>query len=1263
MYRTVLGFDLGTTSIGWALIEVNEDGDPVRIIAMGSRIVPLSSDERDQFQKGQAITKNQERTATRTQRKGYDRKQLKKSDDFKYSLKTTLERYNIFPSKELFNLPMLDLWKLRNDAASRPIRPEELGRILFMLNQKRGYKSARSEPNASKKDTDYVQAVKGRYAQLKDRNQTIGQFFYEGLKNASTLNQYFRVKGEVYPREAYIEEFDTIVNVQKRHHTFLTDELIHSLRDEIIYYQRPLKSQKGLLSVCEFEGREKNVPVKDKGEKKVFIGPKVAAKSNPLYQLCRIWETVNNINLKIKNAPEAKYKWRDFIPSLDEKRKIAEHLWKNEQLSFNELLKILNLKKDDVYINKQISRGLKGNETYCEIYKVLGDSPYLKFDINEIENNYDAYVYDRKTGEILAECRSKIIDERVEKEPLYELWHVIYSIKDLEECKLALMNRFAFSEEKAAALSRIDFNNSGYGSRSVKSIRKILPFLCQGFNLYESENLAGYVSRFLTKEEQASIATDNKLSLLPKNSLRQPVVEKILNQMINLVNAIIEKYGKPSEIVVEMARELKQSKDEREDADKFNTSNKRVNDKVAAALKEFGVPATKRFIEKYKFISPTRNRDWNASQIVNQCIYCGNSFNLTEALTGDSFDVDHIVPKSLLFDDSQTNKVLVHRKCNADKTNQTAFDFIVKKGESELNSYLARVDDWFKRGIISYSKMNRLKVSFEQYQERKKVNKETESDKKLWEGFIDRNIKETQYVTRKAKEVLGKICNRVRVTEGNVTARLRKIWGWEDILLTLQLPKYKDVGQTEVKEWVSEHGRRKHAKEKIANWSKRDDHRHHAIDALAIACTKQGYIQRINTLNASEVRDEMNRAVEEARMEFNEKMTLLDMYLKTQVPFTNQEVAKAVEEILVSFKSGKKVASTSTFKAKGKNKEVGVLAPRGALHEQYVYGKIKTIQNKPIKYLFENPEAIVDSVIREKVKSRIREYSDDLRKAQSSVKKVPIFLDEGNSNAVDAADCYIEEIVIKYKLDSIKAKDVPFIVDKKVRELVQQRLEEFGGNEKEAFKTILWFNVEKNIPIKSVRCYTRLTAVQAVKKDPDGNDIGFVVPGNNHHLAIYKDADGKFFEHNCTFWHAVERKRYKLPVVIKDTNALWSSILEKELPQSFVDKLPGDNLIVECSLQQNEMFILGLSKEETENAIIQNNKSVISKHLYLVWSIAEGDYWFRHHLETKNSELKKTVGARESKRFYRLSLPAFIALNPTKVKINCLGDIEKATHD
>ena len=1277
--KNILGLDLGTNSIGWAFIEVDTNNNPIRIIAMGSRIIPLDTGDRDQFQKGQAISKNKDRTTRRTQRKGYDRKQLKKSD-----LKRVLKSLHILPSEELLKLPTLDLWRLRNNAVSENenITPEQLGRIIYMLNQKRGYKSARSEANADKKDTDYVAEVKGRYAQLKAKNQTLGQYFYGELSAAKQDDTYFRVKEKVFPREAYEQEFDTIINVQKNKHSFLTDDVIHELRNKIIYYQRKLKSQKGLINICEFEGFETTYPdKKTKLNKTIFTGPRVAPKTSPLFQLCKIWEVVNSISLKTKTPEGSKYKWGDRIPTIEEKTKIANYLFENENLSFAELLQFLKLRKDEVYANKQILKGIQGNVTYSAIHKIIGNSPYLRFNLSVISSNHPAVLFDKKTGEILDERESMKLDASLEREPFYQLWHTIYSIKELEECKNALIKRFNFSQEIADQLSRIDFNKQAFGNKSNKAMRKMLPYLMMGYNLSAAESFAGY-NRKLTKEEKAKNVSDEPLKLLVKNSLRQPVVEKILNQMINVVNAIIQKYARPSEIRVELARELKQSKDEREETDKQNGFNKKLNEEVSKRLMELGLPTTKRYIQKYKFIFPARDKNWKEAQVVNQCIYCGESFNLTEALGGDDFDVDHIVPKSLLFDDSQTNKVLVHRNCNSTKTNQTAYDYITKKGNEALYLYTQRVDDWFKRGIISYGKMQRLKVSFEEYQERKNVKKETEADKIIWENFIDRQLRETAYIARKAKEILEKVCHNVTSTEGNVTAKLRELWGWDEALMNLQLKRYKDVGLTQIKTWTSDHGSRTHEKEVIANWTKRDDHRHHAIDALVIACTQQGFIQRINTLSSSEAKDEMQREIDAAKKRYGndydenilnekneiikghkEKSNTLNSYLISQRPekFSTKYIEQEADKILISFKAGKKVATMSKFKATGKNEKKGVIVPRGALHEQFVYGKIKVAErNRPLKHLFEHSATIIDEGIKLHINTRLQEHDGDVKKAFLSLKKHPIYLDEKKDIILERADCFKEEFVIKYKIQDIKSKDVPFIIDKRVKQLVKERLDAHGGKEKEAFKHTLWFNEIKQIPILTVRCFTGLSAVEAIKKDQNGKEIGFAKTGNNHHIAIYKDSKGGYFQHLCTFWHAVERRKNKIPYIIKDTTSAWNILLGKEIPQAFLDKLPPDNLELRHSLQENEMFILGLPIEEFEEAIKLHDMKVISKHLYLVWSISYNKYWFRHHLETKNSELKKTTGARESNRFLEVSsVDGFSKLNPIKVRLNHLGEITK----
>jgi CRISPR-associated endonuclease Csn1 len=505
----------------------------------------------------------------------------------------------------------------------------------------------------------------------------------------------------------------------------------------------------------------------------------------------------------------------------------------------------------------------------------------------------------------------------------------------------------------------------------------------------------------------------------------------------------------------------------------------------------------------------------------------------------------------------------------------------------------------------------------------------------------------------------------VHTTEGNVTAKLRELWGWDDVLMNLQLSKYKELGQTEMKEWVSDHGKRKHQKEIVTNWTKRDDHRHHAIDALVIACTKQGFIQRINTLNADETKDEMNKAIKDSEIAFKEKLDTLSKYLVIQKPFSTKDVETEADKILVSFKAGKKVATKGVRKIKKDGKKViaqrDILIPRGALHEQSVNGKIKVIQkDKNIKYLFENADTIVNMKTKELVLNKLIEFDNDIKNAITSLKKNPIYLNEEKKIVLEKADCFVEETVLKYPIQSITIKDLPYIVDGKVKQLIKARLEEHNGKEKEAFKTTLWLNEKKQIPINSVRLFTKLSAIETVKRDKNGKEIGFVIPGNNHHIAIYKDEDGKFSQHACTFWHAIERKQNKLPIIINHTEEVWSSILNSNISESNLNKLPADKLELVHSMQQNEMFVLGLSKEETEVALTENNKPLLSKHLYLVWSVSENNFWFRHHLETKNSDLKKIEGAKESKRYYLFkSVGAFLNANPKKVIINHLGEIIK----
>lgn len=193
--KKILGLDLGSASIGWAVVSENEENgvNKTEILGLGSRIIPYEGTEGKDFAKGTGESRNALRTLARTTRKGYDRYQMRRR-----FLIDVLIKNKMMPNEELLSMPKMNLWELRNKAADSEISLNELGRILLWLNQKRGYKSARSDSNLDKKDTDYVSGVKSRHEMIRDQNLTIGQYFYNDLLKDVT----FRVKEQGIPQRS-----------------------------------------------------------------------------------------------------------------------------------------------------------------------------------------------------------------------------------------------------------------------------------------------------------------------------------------------------------------------------------------------------------------------------------------------------------------------------------------------------------------------------------------------------------------------------------------------------------------------------------------------------------------------------------------------------------------------------------------------------------------------------------------------------------------------------------------------------------------------------------------------------------------------------------------------------------------------------------------------------------------------------------------------------------------------------------------------------
>lgn len=957
-----------------------------------------------------------------------------------------------------------------------------------------------------------------------------------------------------------------MLNQQRHYPDLLTADVVAHIRDYIIFHQRPLKSCKHLVGRCELERHDVV-----RNDRVVNCGPKVAPRSSPLFQVCKIWESINN--LAVKN------KVNDVLHiTLEQKRAIFEEMSTHDKLTATKLKDLLGVKSKEWQFKKAVGNGLQGNTTYCAIEKALGNYAHkadlLQFDLSVVDGN----MVNVETGEV-----ARVIDAGFEQQPLYQLWHTLYSISNIDELRQVLQTKFAIeNEEVLEALCQIDFVKAGYSNKSSRAMRKILPYLMEGMQYYDAKLAAGYDDTTLTKEQNEARELAEKLKPIQKGELRQPVVEKILNQLVNLVNALMAEHGRFDEIRVELARELKQSREEREKATKAIGDNQKRNEAIAKRIsEEYGLTPTRSRIQKFRM--------WEESNHV--CMYCGATVNVKEFLLGSGVEVEHIIPRSVLFDDSFSNKVCACRKCNQEKGNRTAYDFMESRGESALSAYVERVNDLVESKKISYTKRNKLLMK----------------EKDIPSDFIERQLRESQYIAKKAKEMLQTVCRNVYATSGSITDFLRHLWGWDEVLHTLNFERYRVVGLTEMVE--REVDGRKVEVERIKDWSKRMDHRHHAVDALTIACTKQGYIQRINNLNSLKEVARSSFADENQGAETRQRLSRLERYLQMQPHFSTAEVANAVEGIAVSFKSGKRAASVGKRYIHKGGKRIcvqnGIIIPRGKLSEESVYGRI----------------------------------------CNSETGK--------------------EEYVIKYKVGAISLKDVDYVVDKRIREILRERLEQFGGKPEKAFAEPVLDHQGR--AIRSVRCYTGLNATVPLRYNEESKAIAFVKPGNNHHVAIYEDEKGQWQEHIVTFWHAVERKKYGVPTIVTNPAEVWDKVTE-QMPESFQEQLPKSaTWQFKFSMQQNEMFVLGLEEELYQDAMRRADYALLSRYLYRVQNLTAGAYVFRKHTETKTDDRysdengKKIFSLLKSRQLEAVqwiqSLGALKNLNPHKVHVSVTGKI------
>ncbi|MGY6523040.1 MAG: type II CRISPR RNA-guided endonuclease Cas9 [Mongoliitalea sp.] len=1342
--KKILGLDLGTTSIGWAFIrEPEKDVVGSEIVDMGVRIVPLSSDEENDFAKGNTISINADRTLKRGARRNLQR--------FKQRRNALLEIFkdkNLIPSNFKYAedgpSSTFSTLKQRDKAAKEKIELDELVKVLLQINKKRGYKSSRkaksdedegsaidsmviakelyendltpgqwvydalkngkknvpdfyrsdlqeefkkivnyqsefypdilnfsfvedwmgkaSSPtkqyfnkkgvqlaeNKGKRDdrrlqeykwraeavkskidlseiafilsqinsqisnsSGYLGAISDRSKELYFKNLTVGQYLFQQVQK----NPHTRLKGQVFYRQDYLDEFEKIWSVQSGFHPQLNDEIKKEIRDITIFFQRRLKSQKHLISNCEFEEHNKVVP-----------------KSHPIFQEFRIWQNLNNLTLLKKDNLNEKYEL-----ALEDKIALSKELAFKRDLPLKDALSILGLKSSEWELNFTKIEGNRTNHAFFEAFaKIIELEDGEPLDLGNLKADDILDQFSEAFLRIgidpgLLQVNNEVDGPNYEKQPYIQFWHLLYSSEDDQKLKKNLIKKFGFKPEHAKILASISLQDD-HASLSSRAIKRILPHLQSGLIYDKACTYAGYNhSSSFTTEENEKRALRSELELLKKNSLRNPVVEKILNQMINVVNAIIKdpNLGRPDEIRVEMARELKANAEQRKNMTSNIASATRDHEKYREILKkEFGLKrVTKNDLLRYKL--------WLETDGIS--LYTGKPIEASK-LFSKEYDIEHIIPKARLFDDSFSNKTICERQLNIDKANVTAFSFLQNKlSADEFEQYQSRVKSFY--GKLSKAKIQKLLMA----------------NDKIPEDFIARQLQETRYISKKAKEILFEITRRVTVTTGIITDKLREDWGLVEIMKELNWEKYDKLGLTYTIE--GKHGERLN---KIKDWSKRNDHRHHAMDALAVALTKPAYIQYLNNLNAKGLNGKKGTEIFAIEQKYlkreNGKLCFIPPIENIRV-----EAKKHLSKILISYKAKNKVVTINKNKTKkraGFNEQIA-LTPRGQLHKETVYGKSFHYSTKFEKigasFDVQKINTVAKKEEREALLKRLVENGNDPKKAftgKNSLSKMPIYLDlERNIKLPEKVKTVglEENYTIRKNIDPDLKVDK--IIDVGVKRILENRLEEFGGNAKLAFSNLdenpIWLNKEKGISIKRVKI-SGVSNVESlhIKRDhfgspildQKGNEIpvDFVSTGNNHHVAIYEDEKGNLQEEVVSFFEAVVRQNQGLPIINKNHALGWKFLF---------------------TLKQNEYFIFPSDDFDPEEIDLLDEESfhLISPILFRVQKFGElskSGFWFRHHLETQLENKKELKGVTYIDIYSKEVLKKII-----KVRLNHLGKI------
>lgn len=1060
------------------------------------------------------------------------------------------------------------------------------------------------------KEDDWTLLKKKTEADIENSGETVGGYIYDAL--LSNPNQ--KIIGKLVrtvERKFYKEELKLILQKQKELIPELQDkalymacieELYHNndahrnniskpdytnlFINDILFYQRPLKSKKSLISDCAYETRYD----KDGNEHQV----KCIAKSNPLFQEFRLWQFVQNLRIYQRE--------KEVDGNLQTDVDVSNEFLKTEN-DYVELFDWLNDRttiKQDTLLNSYFKiKKQKGQERYPYRWNYAEDKEYPCNETRSVILNG------------LTKCTAGAIS--LTKEFETSLWHILYSVEDKIEIAKAL-KKFAakhkFTDDFVEVFSKIKPFKKDYGSYSEKAIKKLLPLMRMG--KYWSadaidEKTKERIEKIITGEydekikdrvrEKAIHLTDEShfkglpvwlacyivydrhseskeidkwenpedidkyLKSFKQHSLRNPIVEQVVTETLRTVRDIWRQEGKIDEIHVELGREMKNPADKRKKMTERIQQNENTNLRIKTMLMEFmnpemGIenvrpysPSQQDILRIYEenaldnltkddkefdFISKvSKQAQPSKSDIIRykcwleqkyRSPYTGEMIPLAKLFTS-AYEIEHIIPQSRYFDDSFSNKVICEAEVNKLKDRQLGFEFIKNhKGEKVQISQSKTVEIL---SVEAYEKFVKEHYS----NNRSKMKKLLMDD--IPDGFIERQLNDSRYISKLVKGLLSNIVREklpngeyeqeavsknLISCNGSITDRLKKDWGMNDVWNSIVLPRFQRLNTITGKDCFTTFTPEGHEipampleLQKGFN-KKRIDHRHHAMDAIVIACATRDHVNLLNN-EAAHSKHNANRYQLQRKLRRFEK-TIIDgkekevakEFLMPWQSFTT-DTKQALENIIVSFKQNLRVINKTTnyyqhYNADGKKEFVKQVkgdswAIRKSMHKDTGWGEVNLRKTKEVSLneALKNPKTIVNKDFKQTVLELleagqdtkfIKKYVEDNKDVWSDIdlKRIEVYYFTKETNVRYFATRFLSDLV--GYMSGIKEYDkaidkIEGITDTGIQKILKAHLQAKDNNPELAFSADGIDEMNRNIvelngskphkPIYKVRRY------------------------------------------------------------------------------------------------------------------------------------------------------------------------------------------------